>query len=232
LVRNVDSSSKFYMYPHFIQLIIQAQVCDLSTHTTCFISLALTQKVFANIRRVRKGFFGVETPLFDGMIADRQPAKEELGAKQVQVDAAVAVAVVEYVAKDVAHVATPSPPLHGISSPPQEPSSPPQQPHVTPPALTEGEAFLATFQQGRMMNEDEEIELVKDAKIAESEGRQADKQAEIYNIDLDHSSKVLSMQEDDTEVQEVVEVVTTTITPHQGETVRCNILINITQDDR
>nr|GFB36324.1 hypothetical protein [Tanacetum cinerariifolium] len=34
-------------------------------------------------------------------------------------------------------------------------------------------------------------------------------QAEIYNLDLDHSSKVLSMQEDDSEVQEVVEVVTT-----------------------
>nr|GFC98901.1 hypothetical protein [Tanacetum cinerariifolium] len=32
--------------------------------------------------------------------------------------------------------------------------------------------------------------------------------AKIYNIDLDHSSKVLSMQED-TEVQEAVEVVTT-----------------------
>nr|GFD41938.1 hypothetical protein [Tanacetum cinerariifolium] len=33
-----------------------------------------------------------------------------------------------------------------------------------------------------------------------------DTQARIYNIDLDHTSKVLSMQED-TEVQEVVEVV-------------------------
>nr|GFB06691.1 hypothetical protein [Tanacetum cinerariifolium] len=37
-------------------------------------------------------------------------------------------------------------------------------------------------------------------------GRQTDTQAEIYNIDLDHTSKVLSMQED-SEVQEVVEVV-------------------------
>nr|GFC90590.1 hypothetical protein [Tanacetum cinerariifolium] len=37
-------------------------------------------------------------------------------------------------------------------------------------------------------------------------GRQADTQAEIYNIDLDHTSKVLSMQED-SKVQEVVEVV-------------------------
>nr|GFD20231.1 hypothetical protein [Tanacetum cinerariifolium] len=31
----------------------------------------------------------------------------------------------------------------------------------------------------------------------------------IYNIDLDHSSKVLSMQEDDAEVQEAVEIITT-----------------------
>nr|GEV71577.1 retrotransposon Orf1 [Tanacetum cinerariifolium] len=68
------------------------------------------------------------------------------------------------------------------------------------------------FNQGRMIDDmdmDEGIELVKDADIAKSEGRHAEKQAEIYNLDLDHSSKVLSMQEDDSEVQEVVEVVTT-----------------------
>nr|GEZ48302.1 copia protein [Tanacetum cinerariifolium] len=50
LVRNVDSSSTFYMYPRFIQLIIQNQVGDLSTHTTRFISPTLTQK----LRRLRK----------------------------------------------------------------------------------------------------------------------------------------------------------------------------------
>nr|GFC01811.1 hypothetical protein [Tanacetum cinerariifolium] len=51
------------------------------------------------------------------------------------------------------------------------------------------------FNQGRMINDldkDEGIEL-----------------AEIYHLDLDHPSKVLSMQEDDSEVQEVVKVVTT-----------------------
>nr|GFB64082.1 hypothetical protein [Tanacetum cinerariifolium] len=51
------------------------------------------------------------------------------------------------------------------------------------------------FNQGRMIDDidkDEEIDL-----------------AEIYNLDMDHSLKVLSMQEDDSEVQEVVEVVTT-----------------------
>nr|GFA48015.1 hypothetical protein [Tanacetum cinerariifolium] len=51
------------------------------------------------------------------------------------------------------------------------------------------------------MDQDEGIELVTDQeKDAEVEGRYADKHAEIYNIDLDHSSKVLSMQEDDSEV--------------------------------
>nr|GEV82864.1 hypothetical protein [Tanacetum cinerariifolium] len=124
LVRNVDSSSKFYMYPHFIQLIIQAQVGDLSSHTTRFISPAFTQKVFANMRKVGKGFSGVETPLF----------KED-----------VVEDVVEDVAEDVAYVATPSPPPHGISSPPQELSSSPQQPHVTPLAPTQASQVSAAY---------------------------------------------------------------------------------------
>nr|GEX87071.1 hypothetical protein [Tanacetum cinerariifolium] len=66
------------------------------------------------------------------------------------------------------------------------------------------------FKQGRIsVDMDEGIELVVDQeKNAEVEGRHADTQVEIYNIDLDHSSKVLSMQED-TEVQEAVEVMTT-----------------------
>nr|GEY70408.1 hypothetical protein [Tanacetum cinerariifolium] len=63
------------------------------------------------------------------------------------------------------------------------------------------------FNQRRIsVDIDEEIELVDvQEKDAQVKRRQADTQAEIYNIDLDHTSKVLSMQED-TEVQEVVEV--------------------------
>nr|GFA25260.1 hypothetical protein [Tanacetum cinerariifolium] len=40
-------------------------IADLSKHTTRYISPVLTQKVFANMRRVGKGFLGVETPLFE-----------------------------------------------------------------------------------------------------------------------------------------------------------------------
>nr|GEV62130.1 hypothetical protein [Tanacetum cinerariifolium] len=55
---------------------------------------------------------------------------------------------------------------------------------------------------------EEEAKVVKDDQV---QGRKAESQAEIYKIDLDHASKVLSMQEDEpAEVHEVVDVVTTT----------------------
>nr|GEX99830.1 putative ribonuclease H-like domain-containing protein [Tanacetum cinerariifolium] len=76
LVRNVDSTTKFYMYPRFLQLIIRNQVGDRSTHTTKYILPALTQKVFANIRIVGKGFFGVKTPLFEGMLVEQEIDEE------------------------------------------------------------------------------------------------------------------------------------------------------------
>nr|GEW20614.1 hypothetical protein [Tanacetum cinerariifolium] len=44
LVRNVDSSTKFYMYPRFLQLMNRAQVGDLSSYTTKYLSPTLTQK--------------------------------------------------------------------------------------------------------------------------------------------------------------------------------------------
>nr|GEV65071.1 reverse transcriptase domain-containing protein [Tanacetum cinerariifolium] len=68
LVRNVDSSSKFYMYPRFLQLMINYQIAYLFSHNTKYSSPALIQKVFANMRRVGKGFSGVDIPLFVGML--------------------------------------------------------------------------------------------------------------------------------------------------------------------
>nr|GEZ34339.1 hypothetical protein [Tanacetum cinerariifolium] len=72
LVSNVDSSTKFYMYPRFLQLMIRAQVGDLSSYSTKYSFPALTQKVFANMKRVGKGFSRVDTPLFEGMIVAQQ----------------------------------------------------------------------------------------------------------------------------------------------------------------
>nr|GEU73223.1 hypothetical protein [Tanacetum cinerariifolium] len=223
LVRNVDRSSKFYMYPCFIQLIIQNQVGDLSTHTTRFISPALTQKVFASMRRVGKGFSGVEIPLFEGMIADRQPAEEDLVAEQVQVDAAAVATVEENVAENgedfpanfqqvldicsalIRHVEhlerdNVSQKLESVKLKARvkklektnkvKSSKFRRLRKVGASRRVESSDDMEdVFNQGRMMNEDEGFELVKDADIADTEGRQADKQAKIYNIDLDHSLK-------------------------------------------
>nr|GEU63578.1 hypothetical protein [Tanacetum cinerariifolium] len=54
-----------------VQFLINNQVDDLSSYTTKYTSPALTQKVFANMRRIGKGF-GEETPLFDTMLVQPQ----------------------------------------------------------------------------------------------------------------------------------------------------------------
>nr|GEZ28194.1 hypothetical protein [Tanacetum cinerariifolium] len=213
LVRNVDSTSQFYIYPRFIQLIIQSTIADLSKHTNRYISPVLTQKVFANMRRVGKGFSGV-------------PAQDDVVQENVT----------EEIADDVAQPTSPLPPSPIIPSTPpdQLPSPPPPQAAEarvkklerlnkvkssklrrlkkvgTSQRVEYSEDIENVFNQGRIsVDMDEGIELeVDQEKNVGVEGRQADTQAEIYNIDLDHSSKVLSVQED-TKVQEAVEVVTT-----------------------
>nr|GFB07244.1 hypothetical protein [Tanacetum cinerariifolium] len=142
------------------------QVGDLSTHTTRFISLALTQKVFANMRRVGKGFSGVETPLFDVMLAVGQPAEEGFVAKEVQVDDAAAAAVEEHVTVDVSHDAILSPPPHVIPSPSQEPSSPPQQQPSSPQAPPQDAEFPTQLQQLKArVKRLEKANMVKSLKL-------------------------------------------------------------------
>nr|GEW79654.1 hypothetical protein [Tanacetum cinerariifolium] len=64
-----------------------------------------------------------------------------------------------------------------------------------------------------LMGEKEEEKQAEEVKVIASDGqfkgRQAEIQAEIYQIYMNHPLKVLSMHEEEPEVQEVVEVVTT-----------------------
>nr|GEV80558.1 xylulose kinase-1 [Tanacetum cinerariifolium] len=258
---------------------------DLSTHTTKYTSPALTQKVFANMQRVRKGFSRVETTLFVGMLVEQQVAAE--GDAEVHGEDVNAGDTTE---GDV----QPTPPQSPQVQPPS-PQPQPQQDAGIPMNLlqevmdscialtrrvehlefnkvaqalkitklkrrvkklerrnkvrvlklrrlqkvgtsqrveTSDETLMDDVSnQGRMIAEmdqdadvvleddkevaDEAKEVAEDAKVDKSvdiQGRQAESQAEIYKIDLDHTNKVLSMQEDETEpaeVQEVVDVVTT-----------------------
>nr|GFA62204.1 hypothetical protein [Tanacetum cinerariifolium] len=59
-----------------------------------------------------------------------------------------------------------------------------------------------------LMDDKEAEKKAEKAKVA-SDDQVKGRQAEIYHIDMDHTLKVLSVQEDEPEVQEVVDVVTT-----------------------
>nr|GEV60274.1 retrovirus-related Pol polyprotein from transposon TNT 1-94 [Tanacetum cinerariifolium] len=133
LVRNVDSSSKFYMYPRFIQLILQNQLGDLSIHTTKYISPALTQKVFANMRRVGKGCLGVETPLFEGMLVAGETEEQGDAEEQGNDDNAAQGPDTAISEDDVEDQSIPSPTPPTL--PPQQPQDIPStsQVHHTPP---------------------------------------------------------------------------------------------------
>nr|GEU68415.1 reverse transcriptase domain-containing protein [Tanacetum cinerariifolium] len=148
LVRNVDSTTKFYMYPRFLQLINRKHVGNLSTHTTKYTSPALTQKVSANIRRVEKGFSEVETPLFEGMLVDQQGEEEGVTDENIEEvnagdaaegDDSAAHGEVPTIFEEQS-IPSPTPPTPP-SQPPQDiPSTsqvqqtPPQSPQVQPPS--------------------------------------------------------------------------------------------------
>nr|GEZ29225.1 xylulose kinase-1 [Tanacetum cinerariifolium] len=76
-------STKLTFYKDFLSSQWKAQVGDLSLHSIKYSSPVLTQKVFANMRRVGKGFSGVDTPLFEGMLVAQQADE---GAAEVNVD--------------------------------------------------------------------------------------------------------------------------------------------------
>nr|GEV59022.1 putative ribonuclease H-like domain-containing protein [Tanacetum cinerariifolium] len=101
------------------------QVVDLSTHTTKYTSPVLTQKVFANMRRVGKGFSGVKTPLFEGMVVALKVSKGVVDEVHDEGVPAVGVATegVVSAADDVVPTADEEP-----SIPSPTPPTPPPQP--------------------------------------------------------------------------------------------------------
>ncbi|GJW80797.1 hypothetical protein Tco_0144772 [Tanacetum coccineum] len=76
MVKNVDISVKFIMYPRFVQVFLDKQVGDMSTHDEIFVTPSHTKKVFGNMKLVKKGFSGAVTPLFLTMMVQ---AQEEMG---------------------------------------------------------------------------------------------------------------------------------------------------------
>ncbi|GJV34642.1 hypothetical protein Tco_1395042 [Tanacetum coccineum] len=72
MVKNVDSSVKFLMYPRFVQVFLNQQADDMSNHKRIYVTPSYTKKVFGNIKRGGKGFSGRVTPLFPAMMVQAQ----------------------------------------------------------------------------------------------------------------------------------------------------------------
>ncbi|GJR81897.1 hypothetical protein Tco_0152682 [Tanacetum coccineum] len=60
--------SKFLMYPMFIQILLNKHKRLLLPHKRTYVAPTLTKKLFSNIRRVSKGYTGVNIPLFSNML--------------------------------------------------------------------------------------------------------------------------------------------------------------------
>nr|GEU84989.1 xylulose kinase-1 [Tanacetum cinerariifolium] len=232
LVRNVYSSTKFYLYPRFLQLMIRPQVGDLSSHAIKYSSLTLTQKVFANMRRVGKGFSRVETPLFEGMVVAQQ-------ADDVADEGAAEIPSTSHV------LPTPPPsPIAESSSPPQQqqPSQPTHDAkilmdllHTLLETCTTLTRKVKALEQDKVAQALEIIKLKQMVKKVERKNKlkvsglkRLRKREIIANIDTDKDvtlkdvaafekdaeieENVLSIQDDELEtakLKEVVEVVTT-----------------------
>ncbi|GJS55472.1 putative ribonuclease H-like domain-containing protein [Tanacetum coccineum] len=68
MVKNLDSRSKFLMYPRFIQIFLNKHKRHLLPHKRTYVAPTLTQKLFSNMRRVSKGYTRVDILLFPTML--------------------------------------------------------------------------------------------------------------------------------------------------------------------
>nr|GEZ25099.1 hypothetical protein [Tanacetum cinerariifolium] len=208
------------------------------------------------MRRVGKGFYRVDTPLFEGLIVVQQVDDvADEGAASVAVDD-VPTVIDEPCIPSPTPTTQPPPPSQDLPSAPQDKIAQTLEIIKLKQRVKKLERRnkLKVSKQRRLkrvrtsqrvdiskdivmddvskqgwiiasINADEDVtmkdvadiakEVAIDAKIeknADVQRRQAKYQAQIYQIDLEHANKVLSMQDDEVEpaeLQKVVEVVTT-----------------------
>nr|GEV71994.1 putative ribonuclease H-like domain-containing protein [Tanacetum cinerariifolium] len=228
MIRNVDSPSKFLMYPRFLQLMITTQVDDLFSHNTKYTSPALTQKVFANMRRIGKGFSGVDTPLFDGMLVQQQVHVVEDATEYEDDHNEVSTEPTSPLPTPA--TSPPSPTQEHIPSPPQaqtaQPSSPPpQQPSktvdISQSAMTLLNTLLETCatltKQVSNLEQDKIAQAIEITKLKQRVKRRIHlNKREIAELDADEDVTLEDVdaeiedtdEADHAKVEEVIEVVT------------------------
>ncbi|GJR48313.1 retrotransposon protein, putative, ty1-copia subclass [Tanacetum coccineum] len=78
MVKNLDSKSKFLMYPRFIQNFLNKQKRMIFPYKRTFPTLTLTQKLFSNMKRASKGYSGVDILLFPTMLTTHESSPSRI----------------------------------------------------------------------------------------------------------------------------------------------------------
>ncbi|GKF02601.1 hypothetical protein Tco_0029524 [Tanacetum coccineum] len=76
MMKNLEGGVKFLMYPRFMQVFLDKQVEGMSKHKGIYVTPSHTKKIFANMKRERKGFSGRIILLFQTMMVQ---ALEDMG---------------------------------------------------------------------------------------------------------------------------------------------------------
>ncbi|GKE62428.1 hypothetical protein Tco_1512795 [Tanacetum coccineum] len=76
MVKSLEGGVKFLMYPRYVQVFLDKQVGDMSTHNRTFDAPCHIKKIFTNMKWEGKGFSRRFTPLFQTMMIQ---AHEEVG---------------------------------------------------------------------------------------------------------------------------------------------------------
>nr|GEU44954.1 ribonuclease H-like domain-containing protein [Tanacetum cinerariifolium] len=197
------------------------------------------------LSQVGKGFSGVETPLFKGVIVGQtineggdaeEHVKDVTAGDAAQGDDTAAHGEVPTVFQKPS-IPSPTPP----TLPPQPYSSTITSALDACVVLTRRVKHLKydkvsqALEITKLKRRVKKLEKGNRAKVVEIDqvqGRQAESQAEIYKIDMDHALKALSMQEDEpADVYEAVDVVTTAkliteVVTATSETVTAASIIN------
>ncbi|GKB68837.1 hypothetical protein Tco_0930249 [Tanacetum coccineum] len=77
MLKNLESRSKFLVYPRFIQIFLNKHKRHLLPRKRTYVVPTLIQKLFSNMIRVSKGYTGVNIPLFPTMLTapESSPSK-------------------------------------------------------------------------------------------------------------------------------------------------------------
>nr|GEX13087.1 hypothetical protein [Tanacetum cinerariifolium] len=223
-VRNADSPTKFYMYPRFLQLMIRKQVGDLSSHSTKYTSPALTQKEAGkDVDEVHAEDVNTAGVIAEGAASDdvnaavdepsipslKQPTPPPQLSQDIPLTSQDARISMDLLQNLMDTCITLTRRVNHLE----------QDKIAQALEITKLKSRVKKF---KIRNKASKIKRLKKVGTAQridtsydtimDDGRIAESQAQIYQIDIEHANKVLSMQDEEesepAKIQEVVDVVT------------------------